>query len=44
MFRVLAFRRQMSHLARGAWIEMEIEYLRGQYRKSHLARGAWIEM
>ena len=34
----------LSHLARGAWIEMTLRRTALALPRSHLARGAWIEM
>ena len=34
----------MSHLARGAWIEIAYIAASAPYLLSHLARGAWIEI
>ena len=34
----------MSHLTRGAWIEIEKEAKEVAAYKSHLTRGAWIEI
>ncbi len=37
-------RAELSHLARGAWIEISSSCCGNKTPKSHLARGAWIEM
>ena len=35
----------MSHLTRGAWIEINVDfYIAGFGAESHLTRGAWIEI
>ena len=36
---------KMSHLTRGAWIEIEpYDEMTDKEDKSHLTRGAWIEI
>ena len=34
----------MSHLTRGAWIEIDISMYTCEHILSHLTRGAWIEI
>ena len=34
----------LSHLTRGAWIEIESTGNRNVLQMSHLTRGAWIEI
>ena len=35
---------EMSHLTRGAWIEIEKQGVLNKVYGSHLTRGAWIEI